>query len=663
MYILSNTLLSSLYRPGGYSQLRKLCPTSLWLLPLLILLPIFTYSQEPSVELPGFALRGVPFSGSLHQLPDSADIRVAGPHLTIGESDTLTLTGTDSLVQLENLRLHRSGSEEIIWWVNGSRHSMTIRVLPGFLSILPPLIAIVMALLTRQILVSLFVGIWIGAIFIEQYSIFGGLLTFLDTFLVEAMVDSAHASIILFTLAFGGMVGVLAKNGGMQGVVKKISEFASSNRSGQLATMFMGILIFFDDYANTLLVGNTMRALTDKLRISREKLSYIVDSTAAPVTTIAIISTWVGFEIGLMQEALVELGINQNVYVVFLQTIPYKFYSLFALVFVFLVAWSQRDYGAMLRAEKRSVHTGKVLRDNATPLTDTSEFEVSEEISTRWYNAIVPILTVIVVMLLGLYFSGLRNSTGTDNLRMWTIIGNADSFEVLIWASFSGSIMAIILSVGQRILSLSDAVEAWLTGVKAMVLAVAVLVLAWSLSRICSDLQTAEYIIEITRGLLSPEFIPALTFLTAAVVSFATGTSWGTMAILIPIVIPLMAQLLQTQSPEVLLNAQSFLATFAAVLSGAVFGDHCSPISDTTIMSSLASGADHIDHVKTQIPYAVLVGGVAIFVGYIPAGYHLSWPLFFSIGIVLLVLTIYIFGKPIAVRDEIDLSDEKEERE
>jgi len=626
---------------------------------LILFSPISAATGSSSIDLPEFTLRNVPFQAAVSGLPDSARVIVSGRNLTVGGRDSLVTIAGDSL-SMGELRFSTIGQQQITWSVDGESRTASIRVLPGILSIIPPLLAIAMALITRQILISLFAGIWIGAIFIEKYSVFGGLLAFLDTYLVDAITDASHASIILFTLAFGGMVGVLAKNGGMKGIVNKISGFASSNRSGQLSTMFMGILIFFDDYANTLLVGNTMRALTDKLRISREKLSYLVDSTAAPISSMAVISTWVGFEIGLIQDALAGIGIEENIYMVFLQTIPYRFYSLFALIFVFLVAWTQRDYGPMLTAERRSTRTGAVLGEDARPLTDTSELEIPEGIPYRWYNAIVPIVTVIIVMLLGLYYSGLSNlAPGSTETRLWSVIGNADSFEVLIWASFSGSIMAILLSVGQRILSLADAVEAWLTGVKAMVLAVTVLVLAWSLSRVCTEVYTAEYIIELTKGILRPEIVPVLTFLTAAVVSFATGTSWGTMAILIPIVIPLMAQLLQVQGAETVVNAQSFLATFAAVLSGAVFGDHCSPISDTTIMSSLASGSDHIDHVKTQIPYAIVVGGVAILVGYIPAGYHLSWPVFFVLGIALLIASIYLLGKPIAAREDIDLEDEE----
>ncbi|MBS1272249.1 MAG: Malate-2H(+)/Na(+)-lactate antiporter [Candidatus Marinimicrobia bacterium] len=629
---------------------------SLILLSLLIIVPVdyhLTAAEDVKPSLPNVILKGVEFSFTLTNLPDSADISIAGENLS-GTPQKVKSHTSDSLT-VSNLEYARSGKQSIQWEINGATYSKDVRVLPGILSLLPPLLAIFMALITRQILISLAGGVWLGVIFLQDYSILKGLLRFLDTYLIEAVTDPSHASIIVFTLAFGGMVGVLAKNGGMQGIVDKISEYASSNRSGQLSTMMMGILIFFDDYANTLLVGNTMRVLTDKLRISREKLAYLVDSTAAPVTSIAIISTWVGFEIGLMQEALVSVGIHENIYLVFLETIQFRFYSIFALFFVFLIGWTQRDFGPMLKAEKRSVETGEVLREGANPLTDTSELEIPEGIPYRWYNAILPIGTVILVMLVGLYYNGLQSMSAGESGKLWQVIGNADSFQVLIWASFSGSIVGVILSVGQKILSINEAVEAWLGGVKAMMLAVVVLILAWSLSRVCGEIQTAEYIIDITEGILRPEIVPVLTFLTAAVVSFATGTSWGTMAILIPIVIPLMANLLQADGVTVV-NAQSFLATFAAVLSGSVFGDHCSPISDTTILSSMASGSDHIDHVNTQIPYAITVGIVAILFGYLPSGFHWNWGIFFIMGAAVLVGLILFVGKPIQAREDVEIS-------
>jgi len=245
------------------------------------------------IRTPDAILKGIPFQVTIDDLPDTAAVTLSGQYLRIGESDGISVT-TSGSVTIDDITMTRSGRNDITLSVNGQQYTQTVLVLPGILSLIPPLLAIVIALVTKQIVVSLFIGVWIGVIFIQDYSVLGALLSLFDTYVVEAVMDSSHASIIVFTMAFGGMVGVVAKNGGMKGVVDKISKYASTNRSGQISTMMMGLLIFFDDYANTLLVGNTMRSLTDKLRISREKLSYIVDSTAAPITSMAIISTWVG---------------------------------------------------------------------------------------------------------------------------------------------------------------------------------------------------------------------------------------------------------------------------------------------------------------------------------------------------------------------------------
>ncbi len=269
-----------------------------------------------------------------------------------------------------------------------------LRIIPGWLSLLPPLVAILLALLARQVLVALFVGVWIGAALIYDYNPFTGFFYGLTKYIALAPADPDKMAIIVFSLTLGGMVGVISRMGGTQGIVDKLAKYASNSQRGQIVTWLMGIFIFFDDYANTLIVGNTMRPLTDKLRISREKLSYIVDSTAAPVANIAIISTWIGFEISLIDNSFQSLGITDNPYLTFLKTIPYNFYPLFALVLGFTIAWFGRDFGPMLKAERRTLKTGQVLAPGATPLSsmDAQEIVADENIEKKWYNGFIPIL-------------------------------------------------------------------------------------------------------------------------------------------------------------------------------------------------------------------------------------------------------------------------------
>jgi Na+/H+ antiporter NhaC len=550
-------------------------------------------------------------------------------------------------LKINNVALTGSENGHFILRNGSYTYPMYLRMIPGILTLVPPLLAILLAIIFRQVIISLFAGIWLGATLIFGYNPFLGLLRTLDQYLVNSLANPDHAAIILFTMTLGGMTGILSRSGGTQGIVQKISKWAGHVRGGQLAAWAMGVFIFFDDYANTLIVGNTMRPITDRLRISREKLAYIVDSTAAPVTSFAIFSTWIGFELGLIQSSFDHLGIDRNVYMTYLQTIPFRFYSLLTLVFVFLVGLTGRDFGPMLDAEKRSQKQGKVLRDNASPLMDTHllQMKLSENIPRRWYNAVIPVLVVIISTAIGLWYSGRSTliAQGLENISLKDIIGATDTFSVLMWASFSGSLTAGLLVVSQKILNIRQTLDAWISGAKSMLTAIIILLFAWSIGKICEDLHTADYIIQITQNLLSPYLLPMITFLIAAFISFATGTSWGTMSILIPIIVPMAYRFTGGLTSD---NSTTILiGTIASVLSGSVFGDHCSPISDTTIMSSMSSGSDHIDHVRTQMPYAVFVAIIALVVGYIPAGFGLHPVFSLSTGIVLLIFLLSILGK------------------
>jgi Na+/H+ antiporter NhaC len=525
-------------------------------------------------------------------------------------------------------------------------------------SLLPPIVAIVLALITRQVLLSLFCGIWIGATFAFNLNPIRGLFAVADKYLLNALADADHAAIIIFSLALGGMVGVISKGGGAQGIVRMLSRYAKTRKGGQIATWAMGLLIFFDDYANTLLVGNTMRPVSDRLNISREKLSYIVDSTSAPIASIAIISTWVGFEVGLIDDALRALGLDMNGYHLFIRSIFRSYYAIFCLFLVFIVAWMNRDFGPMLKAERRAMNEGKVLSDTANPLTDKSidEFISARDVPQRWYNSIVPISVVVIVVLAGICITGIQQLSPDQFTQarqqgifsmLRALFGKADSFKVLVWGAFAGSLTAMGMVVAQRILKLEDALNAWITGVKSMLLAVLILLFAWGIGAVCVELKTADYVIKITEGLFSPRMLPVLTFAIAAFIAFATGSSWGTLTILVPIIIPLSYKMTLHVGMEAEAAGNILAGTVGGVLSGAAFGDHCSPISDTTVMSSMASGADHIDHVKTQIPYALLAGVVSCIAGYIPSGFGLSPFIAIPAGIGLMIGAVYLLGKKV----------------
>ena len=507
-----------------------------------------------------------------------------------------------------------------------------VRSIPGWMTLLPPLVAILLALLFRHVVPALLAGVWIGAWIFFGNPFFGALRT-IDHYIIDALADRDHVSIVVFSMLLGGMVGLVSRSGGTLGLVDALRPYATSSRRGQLVTWLLGILIFFDDYANSLLVGNTMRPVTDRLRISREKLAYIVDSTAAPVAAIALVSTWIGYEVSLIGDSLEAVGSDLQAYGVFLQSIPFNFYPILALVFGLLVASTLRDFGPMLSAERRA-RRGQLLADKAVPLAefDSEALQPPKDKPRRWYNAVVPVLVVLTVTFAGLWFTGRAAlAEAADPLAgapllgsgfegLGQVFGAGDSFKALLWGSLAGCIVALLMATLQRILTVSAALQAWTNGVRSMLPAFVILALAWSIADVCTDLHTSGFMVAALSDHLPPGILPAIVFLLAALTAFATGTSWGTMGILIPLAVPTAYGVARAAGFDADAAHTILLGTVSSVLAGAIFGDHCSPISDTTVLSSMSSACDHVDHVRTQLPYAILVAAVAIVLGYIPGG-------------------------------------------
>ncbi len=569
---------------------------------------------------------------------------------------------------------------------NGTIRSVKI---PLWYSIIPPLIAILLALGFKEVVVSLFSGIWAGAFItggLRMDSIFYFIQSFwhvMTKYIVHGLADTGHISVLVFSVMIGGMVAIISRNGGMAGVVKALSRYARTPRSAQFITWVLGVAIFFDDYANTLIVGNTMRPVTDQFKVSREKFSYIVDATAAPVSAIAFVTTWIGAELGYIDSGLTGLehfNADLTPYAVFLASLKYSFYPIFTLVFMLILIRSQRDYGPMYRAEKRARTTGAVsnVDDINVNTEDMEDLNPIEGAPLKWYNAALPVFTVVVVTLFGLIHTGMESvasdlaakgislPTGswreiwqnigllTDEpnvgtvLKVGKIIGNADSYVALLWASASGIFVATALTVGARIMSIKRTMDTLLTGFKAIMPALIILTLAWALAMTTKELHTADFLTEMMRGNISPYMVPAIIFVLAALISFSTGSSWSTMAILYPIAIPTTwavshaAGLPEDVSLEILFNV------VATVLAASVVGDHCSPISDTTILSSLATKCNHIDHVRTQMPYALTVGAVSLIActlaAYLGGGALVSGGLFLG-GFVVMYLVIRFFGE------------------
>ena len=613
-------------------------------------------AAQPEVEGPKVILGSVPFSLAVQANADGTDLPVFVEVLDAHGTLLATATGAEASLELRGISVESRAALPLVVRAGESTQEFGPPFAPGWFSLLPPLLAIALALIFKEVISALLAGIWLGALAVKGYNPILATWEVVDQYVVNALADTdGHVQIVVFSLLLGGMVGIMGKNGGTAGIVRAVAPLARNRRRGKLATALAGLAIFFDDYANTLVVGNTMRPITDKLRVSREKLAYLVDSTAAPVAALVPISTWVGYEISLIGGGLTAAAESTtgadaafldglSPFAVFLDTIPYLFYPILAMAFVFLTSWTNRDFGPMAQAEKRAAGGNGLLRPGATPATDASGnfLAPKEDVPRRWWNAGLPVLAVVAVVLGGLYATGSAAAGPAASLR--EVFGAADPFDPLLWGSLSGCAVAAILSLVQRSLTLSECVGAWTGGVKAMMVAMIILTLAWSLGSVSQDVGTAAYLAQVIQGNLPLFLLPALVFVTSGAMAFATGTSWTTMSIMIPLVVPLSVVLAGGTGFADGSQYGLLLGTTSAVLAGAIWGDHCSPISDTTVLSSTAAACDHMDHVRTQLPYAMLAGIVALTLGSLGTALGLPPWVALVAGAALLAVFLRFFG-------------------
>lgn len=532
----------------------------------------------------------------------------------------------------------------------------------GFLTLIPPLVAIVLAFLTKNVIISLFVGTLAGTFLVSlvDSSFMGALVnSFLDFVLrvLNSLADPWNAGIILQVLVIGGVIHLVAKMGGAKAVAEALARKAKTAKSTQLVTLLLGLAVFFDDYANSLIVGPIMKPVADKMKISRERLSFIIDATAAPIAGLAIVSTWVGLEVGLINDAFVN-GVGQQVdaFGVFLQTIPYRFYNILILFFVFITSFLLKDFGPMYKAEiearRREIKEGKKNNSSESNI-EHAELEPKEGIKLSIWNAIIPIGTLVATALICFYFSGYSSIMGGEDIALQQMMTSSpmsfraiqeafsasDASVALFQSALLSSIVAMTIGVIKKIFTISEAIETWIDGMKPLLITGLILLLAWSLSSVIKDLGTAKYLVTLLSGSLPNFLLPSLIFVLAAIISFATGTAYGTMGILMPLAIPLA----YSMNPDM----SYVIVSTSAVLTGAIFGDHCSPISDTTILSSMGAGCNHIAHVNTQMWYALFVASITIVFGYIPAGFGLQWYIVLPISLLAVYLGVQILGKKV----------------
>lgn len=523
----------------------------------------------------------------------------------------------------------------------------------GWLSLVPPLVAIFLAILTRKTLISLLIGIGVGALLLASGDpVQAGKLTVAE-FLWPKLTDGDKIRVYSFTLLTGAMIGLISASGGMRGLVNLVIPYARTRVRGQLTGWLMGLGIFFDDYANMLLLGGTLREVTDRLKISREKLAYIVDSTAAPVAGLALVSTWVATEIAYVQAGLddVSLANKPDAFRLFVESIPYRFYSLWALLLVPMVALLRRDFGPMLAAEVRAIRGehGSTAGKGIEPVPVTSS----------WLNAAIPVVTMLGVILAMLWLTGSRAVAAAGlSPTLMQVVGAADSYQALVYGSSAGLLAACLLIGPQRILSGRQFARAISAGAGSMVPALLILWLSAALAEQTGEYQlaadgsldvyrlgTALYLKGLLATSLPIELLPTVIFLIAAAVSFSTGTSWGTMGILVPLSVSLTIGLLTVDGAALDASSPLLLSVVGSVLAGAIFGDHCSPISDTTILSSQSCGCEHTAHVRTQLPYALLGAVLSVLLGTLPVAYGVPVWICHAGGAAALIATLYLLGK------------------
>lgn len=520
----------------------------------------------------------------------------------------------------------------------------------GRISLLPPLAAVLTALVFEKAVLGLFTGAFLGAWLLAAAALQlpgagttealaaaaelprAAYILFHDILFAKCLCDRFRLQILGFVFFLCAAVGVMIRMGGIQGLVDILGRRATTARSAQLATFLLGLAIFFDDYANTILVGCTMRPLTDRLRLAREKLAYIVDSTSAPVAGLAILSTWIAFEVSTFSAQLPEvpdLGLRpEDGYGLFVATLPTRFYCLFTLALVPLTIMLRREYGPMLAACRRALLTGELVRKEGRPMVAEAFTRMAARPGTqpRAVNVAIPVALLLGGTILGIALLGM------------------ESVQALFLASILSFGAASLLALVQRLLSPLEILAAACSTVRSLLFAFTILLLAWAIGTVCQDLGTAPTMVAALGGLLRPELLPLALFATSCLISFSTGSSWSTMAILLPNVVVLAG----TLGKGTALGSEGLLIlSIGAVLEGSIFGDHCSPISDTTILSSVAAASDHMDHTRTQIPYALLSMGAAVAAGYLPVALlgRAWWPLCLVAGILGMALLLLLAGK------------------
>lgn len=504
----------------------------------------------------------------------------------------------------------------------------------GLVSILPAILAIVLALVTKNIVISLFLALFVGITIISGWNPIVGFYALIKDYFFVQIADSYNAQAMAMMLIIGGFVALITASGGALAFTEKVTKKMNTKAKCETSIWISGILIWFTDSGNSLLIGPVFEKISDKLKVSREKFSYILDCTTSPICALIPIIGWGVYIMGLIDGGLETINItNVTGWELFIQAIPLNFYAILTLVMCGYVCMTQFDYGPMLKAQNRALNEGKCIRDGAVPMRRTKEISLPKGIEPKVSTMVIPLIIVLGTMFTVLFINGFPKVVVPGTIIR---VGIASGFLL-------GSFSLMLLCAKYKIMTFKESLDTMIAGMSNMVYMVIVLVLSWSLGAICAEMGTANYLIEITESFLNPNLLPAILFVAGGLMALATGTSWGTYAILMPIGLP-MAVAMNLSLPLII----------AAIISGGLFGDHCSPISDTTIMASMGAASDHIDHFRTQMPYAITVGLICIVLFLLSM--WLPGILVLIVGIASLMIIVYILHRFSLRRENVSVS-------
>ncbi len=499
----------------------------------------------------------------------------------------------------------------------------------GFWAVVPPLLTIVLAIATKEVLLSLFIGVYMGCLIIVSWQPLLALEKMMEI-IVAKLTDPWNMQVLIIVILLGGMIGLLTRSGGSTAFGNLLGRKIHTKKGAQGTTWLLGILIFFDDYFNALTNGAIMRPISDKFGVSREKLSYIIDSTAVGICLVVPLSSWVAFITSLIADSFVTAGIEQDPFQAFLYCIPYNFYAWLSIIMVLVVVYLALDYGPMAKAEKRTAETGRLC--NATFSggdSDEDDFSSIEQAKGKAIDLLAPVILLITGAIVFMLYTG----GFFESFSVMEAVNNMDGMLALVYAVFITVIFSIVFYALRKLSSIKDSINAFVIGTKSMLFVVILLAFAWSIGGVGDELDTAGYVAGLFVGNVPGFIIPLIIFVFSCLMTFSTGASWGTFAIMIPVAIPL----------AVAMDVNVY-ACIAAVIGGGGFGNHCSPLADTAILSSAGANIRHIDHINTQIPYSVTCACVAC-VGFLMTGFMENPLLPMAIVLALFVAVVFVLHK------------------